>query len=197
MRARHWFRGGAGGLSPPESAGWLASRLRGAHQGTQQGAQQGTLHQARQRAERGSVTLWVVIFAAVTLSLLFLVVDGGQVIVAKSRAADIAEQAARAAADDINPGALRSGQVAVAASACNQGGPATGLISTYSQGVGVTASMQNCQVGTDAAGAPDVTVQVMVSTRPVFPVPPFTAINVHATETAYLACGSADARTAC
>jgi Flp pilus assembly protein TadG len=29
-------------------------------------------------------------------------VDGGQVIVAKSRAADIAQQAARAAADDIN-----------------------------------------------------------------------------------------------
>jgi hypothetical protein len=111
--------------------------------------------------------------------------------------ANLDEKAPRAAADDINPGALRSGQVAVAAGACDAGGPATGLISTYSQGVGVTASMQNCQVGTDAAGAPDVTVQVTVSSQPVFPVPPFATINVTATETAYLACGSADARTAC
>ena len=155
------------------------------------------VQQDRHQAERGSVTLWLVIFALVAVTLLILVVDGGQVIVAKSRAADIAEQAARAAADDINPGALRSGQVAVAAGACDAGGPATGLISTYSQGVGVTASMQNCQVGTDAAGAPDVTVQVTVSSQPVFPVPPFATINVTAIETAYLACGSADARTAC
>src|ERR1700744_6403478 len=156
------------------------------------------LHEAlHNTGDRGSVPLWVVIFAFVTLALLILIVDGGQVIVAKSRAADIAEQAARAAADDINPGALRSGQGAGAAGACDAGGPATGLISTYSQGVGVTASMQNCQVGTDAAGAPDVTVQVTVSSQPVFPVPPFATINVTAIETAYLACGSADARTAC
>ena len=56
--------------------------------------------------DRGSVSLWVVIFAFVTLALLILIVDGGQVIVAKSRAADIAQQAARAAVDDINPAAL-------------------------------------------------------------------------------------------
>ena len=45
-------------------------------------------------SDRGSVSLWVVMFAFVTLALLILVVDGGQVIIAKSRAADIAEQAA-------------------------------------------------------------------------------------------------------
>ena len=147
--------------------------------------------------ERGSVSLWVVIFAFVTLSLLILVVDGGQVIVAKSRAADIAEQAARAAADDINPAALRNGQVAVAAGACRAGGPATGLISTYSKGVGVTASMLTCAVGTGVQGTPDVTVKVHVSMNPVIPVAPFRTIDVTASETAYLACGSADARTAC
>ena len=69
------------------------------------------------------MSLWVVIFAFVTLALLILVVDGGQVIVAKSRAADIAEQAARAAADDINPAALRNGQVTIAAGACDTPGP--------------------------------------------------------------------------
>src|SRR6202011_4416446 len=97
--------------------------------------------QARLRAARlsqsrgrGSVSMWVVMFAFVKLALLILVVDGGQVIIAKSRAADIAEQAARAAADDINPAALRNGQVAIAQGACDTPGPASDLVSTYSKG---------------------------------------------------------------
>jgi len=151
----------------------------------------------RARNDRGSVSLWVVIFAFVTLALLILVVDGGQVIVAKSRAADIAEQAARAAADDIDPAALRNGQVTVAAGACAIPGPASDLVSTYQKGVGVTASMQSCVVGTGPAGAPDVTVRVQVSMKPFIPVNPFGTINVSAAETAYLACGTANARVAC
>ena len=66
----------------------------------------------REASDRGSVSLWVVIFAFTTLALLVLVVDGGQAMNAKSRAADIAEQAARAAADDVNVGDLRAGTVA-------------------------------------------------------------------------------------
>ena len=147
--------------------------------------------------DRGSVSLWVVIFAFVTLALLILIVDGGQVIVAKSRAADIAEQAARAAADDINPAALRNGHVTIAAGACDIPGPASDLISTYQKGVGVTASMLDCHVGTGPQGAPDVTVQVQVSMKPFIPVNPFSTINVQASETAFLACGTADARVAC
>ena len=147
--------------------------------------------------DRGSVSLWVVIFAFVTLALLILVVDGGQVIVAKSRAADIAEQAARAAADDINPAALRNGHVTIAAGACATPGPASDLVSTYQKGVGVTASMLGCQPGTALQGAPDVTVRVQVSMKPFIPVSPFGTITVTATETAFLACGTADARVAC
>src|SRR5205823_6155240 len=94
--------------------------------------------------DRGSVSVWVVIFAFITMILLVLVVDGGQVMVAKSRAADIAEQAARAAADDIDPAALRGGRVALAPGYCGPQGPAAALIATYSKGVGVTASMGNC-----------------------------------------------------
>jgi uncharacterized membrane protein len=147
--------------------------------------------------DRGSVSLWVVMFAFVTLALLILVVDGGQVIVAKSRAADIAEQAARAAADDINPGMLRTGQVTIDPGACLVPGPASELVSTYQKGVGVQASMQGCVIGTDPQGAPDVTVEVRVSMTPFLPVSPFGTINVTATETAFLACGTADARVAC
>ena len=151
----------------------------------------------RPAQDRGSVSLWVVLFAFTTMVLLTLVVDGGQVMIAKSRAADIAEQAARAAADDIAPAALRNGQVAIAAGACDANGPAAGLISTYSKGVDVTASMNGCLVGTDAQGNPDVTVGVQVAVNPVIPAPAFTAIQVSASETAYLACGTAEARVAC
>jgi Flp pilus assembly protein TadG len=148
--------------------------------------------------DRGSVSLWVVIFAFVTLALLTLVVDGGQVIVAKSRAADIAEQAARATADDIDPAKLRNGQVMIARDACNlTTGPAAGLVATYQKGVGVTALLNGCELGTDPEGTPDVTVQVQVSMTPVIPVGLFATINVSASETAYLACGTADARVAC
>ena len=156
------------------------------------------LHEAlHNTGDRGSVSLWVVIFAFVTLALLILIVDGGQVIVAKSRAADIAEQAARAAADDINPAALRNGDVTIAAGACDVAGPASDLISTYQKGVGVTASMLDCHVGTGPQGAPDVTVRVQVSMKPFIPVNVFRTINVQASETAFLACGTADARVAC
>jgi Flp pilus assembly protein TadG len=152
----------------------------------------------RRPADRGSVSLWLVIFTFVTLALLTLVVDGGQVIVAKSRAADIAEQAARAAADDINPAALRAGQVSIEPDACAPGGPAYALITTYGKGVGVTVSKLNCQLGTDAAGDPDVTAQVQVQVHMAIPAPLFRAVvTVQAAETAYLACGTADARTAC
>jgi hypothetical protein len=119
------------------------------------------------------------------------------VIVAKSRAADIAQQAARAAADDINPAALRNGDVSIAAGACGVPGPASDLIATYQKGVGVTATMLKCLPGTGPQGAPSVTVRVQVSMKPFIPVNPFSTINVQAAETAYLACGTADARVAC
>ena len=149
------------------------------------------------RRDRGSVSLWVVMFAFITMVLLTLVVDGGQVMIAKSRAADIAEQAARAAADDIATGALRNGQVAVAGGACNAAGPAAGLISTYAKGVDVTALIRSCAIGTGPEGTPDVTVGVQVSIKPAIPAGAFSAISVTATETAYLACGTATNVVAC
>ena len=85
----------------------------------------------------------------------------------------------------------------IAAGACDTAGPASDLISTYQKGVGVTASMLDCHVGTGPQGAPDVTVRVQVSMKPFIPVNPFSTINVQAAETAYLACGTADARVAC
>ena len=85
----------------------------------------------------------------------------------------------------------------IAAGACDVAGPASDLISTYQKGVGVTATMLTCNPGTGPEGAPDVTVQVQVSMKQFLPVNPFGTITVTATETAFLACGTADARVAC
>lgn len=154
------------------------------------------------RRDRGSVSLWVVIFAFIAFWLLIVVVDGGQVMNAKSRAADIAEQAARAAAEDVNVPALRAGTVQIEPAACDAGGPADNLVQTYAKGIGVTASMTNpsggppCQVET-INGVPAVQVWVQVQMKSTFPIPPFTTITAQTSETAYLACGSNTKRTAC
>jgi Flp pilus assembly protein TadG len=160
--------------------------------------------------DRGSISLWVVIFAFTTLALLVLVVDGGQTMNAKSRAADIAEQAARAAADDINVTNLREGTagrgntVELAGNACDldpQTGPAAQLVANYASGVpGATATLTACTPSmTTVDGIPSlsVTATVQLSVRPALPVPPFNTISATAEETAYLACGSADQREAC
>ena len=191
-----------GGRRPPVAAG---------------SAPAATGHPERVRAsaslalrDRGSISLWLVIFTFTTLALLILVVDGGQTMNAKSRAADIAEQAARAAADDINVTNLREGTAArdntvqLAGNACDldpQTGPAAQLVANYASGVpGATATLTACTPSmTTVDGIPSlsVTATVQLSVRPALPVPPFNTISATAEETAYLACGSADQREAC
>jgi Flp pilus assembly protein TadG len=172
-----------------------------------------TRHPERVRAsaplagpDRGSISLWLVIFTFTTLALLILVVDGGQTMNAKSRAADIAEQAARAAADDVNVVGLRTGKgtVQLAANACDldpQTGPAAQLVATYASGVpGATATLTACTPSmTTVGGTPSlsVTATVQLSVRPALAVPPFDTISATAQETAYLACGSNTQREAC
>ncbi|SDG66838.1 Putative Flp pilus-assembly TadE/G-like [Sinosporangium album] len=61
----------------------------------------------RRAADRGSMSVFTVIFSVVVFLLAGLLVDGGATINAKLRAADIAEQAARAAADELDVDHLR------------------------------------------------------------------------------------------
>lgn len=61
------------------------------------------------RDERGSFTIMVVFWALMSLMLAGLVVDGSLAITERQRVGDIAEQAARAAADDLDPDFLRGG----------------------------------------------------------------------------------------
>jgi Flp pilus assembly protein TadG len=144
------------------------------------------------KQDRGSVSVWVVMFAFVTVALLVLVVDGGELMIAKSRAADIAEQAARAAADDLDRAALQNGKVVINGNACDAGGPAAALIASYAKGIGVTATMQNCQPATGPNGEQGREVWVQVQMKPAIPASLFGTINVTTHEVAFLKCGTAD-----
>ncbi len=57
--------------------------------------------------DRGTVAMFTTIFALFVIVLAGLLVDGGLAIHARQRAADIAEQGARAAADDVDVNHLR------------------------------------------------------------------------------------------
>lgn len=59
------------------------------------------------RGERGSMSVFTVLFSVVVFLLAGLLVDGGAAINARLRAADIAEQAARAGADQVDVDQLR------------------------------------------------------------------------------------------
>jgi hypothetical protein len=65
--------------------------------------------------DRGTVAMFTTIFALFIIVLAGLLVDGGLAIHARQRAADIAEQGARAAADDVDVATLRrTGQARIA-----------------------------------------------------------------------------------
>jgi Putative Flp pilus-assembly TadE/G-like len=57
--------------------------------------------------DSGTVAMFTTIFALFVMALAGLLVDGGLAIHARQRAADIAEQGARAAADDVDVNVLR------------------------------------------------------------------------------------------
>jgi len=87
------------------------------------------------RGDRGTLSLFVVLFTPVVVLLAGLLVDGGIAINARERAADVAQQAARAGANDLNVAALRSGTVQLDPGAC---GVATAFVSKYT-GIGAAA----------------------------------------------------------
>ncbi|MFA1539634.1 TadE/TadG family type IV pilus assembly protein [Actinomadura monticuli] len=60
-----------------------------------------------ERGDRGTIAMYTVLFTPIVLLLAGLLVDGGLAIHARQRAADMAEQAARAGANQIDTAALR------------------------------------------------------------------------------------------
>lgn len=67
----------------------------------------------RRRDERGSLTVFTVIWSIIMLMLAALAIDGGLAISQRERAADLADQAARTEAEDLSQASLRDGGTAV------------------------------------------------------------------------------------
>jgi Flp pilus assembly protein TadG len=116
------------------------------------------------RRDRGSVTVFLVFFTIATLILLALLVDGGIALNAKERAANIAEQAARAAANDVNVGLLRAPhpQVVIGQNAC---AAAANVVAQYPAGSHMTARMGGCDA---PFGGTTATVEVSIKTSLIF-----------------------------
>jgi len=118
--------------------------------------------------ERGSVAVFTVVFAVAVVLLTGLILDGGIAMNAKERAADIAGQAARAAAGDIDVGRLQTtGRAVIAGGAC---AVADQLIQRYAQldSGGVDKVDTAIMVGCNAPqGAEQATITVQITTQPL------------------------------
>ena len=61
----------------------------------------------RVQGDEGSVSVYLAVWAVAMMAMAGLVIDGGAAIAARARAADLAEQAARAGADALSSSSLR------------------------------------------------------------------------------------------
>jgi hypothetical protein len=107
------------------------------------------------------MSVFVVIFSVVVFMLAGLLVDGGAAINARLRAADIAEQAARAAADQVDVEHLRAtGEVRLLGDSAAVCGRAQEIVSAHGD---ADLRMAACRTG-----AADVTVTVTAGWKAAF-----------------------------
>ncbi len=108
--------------------------------------------------DRGSGAAAVIIFALLFLALAAFVIDGGLSISQRERAADIAEQAARYAAQDIDLDALYEGQTApINYENCET------RVADYARETGAEVTASRCVI----ANAQQVEVEIELTYSPV------------------------------
>jgi Flp pilus assembly protein TadG len=121
----------------------------------------------RHRREEGSVALYMAIITVALLAMAGLVIDGGAAIAARGKAADLAQQAARAGANALAPDSLRGTSpsgLRVDPAAAQQAagrvltlGGATGEVSVNGLQVTVVAHMLQRAAVLSAVGITDLT----------------------------------------
>lgn len=124
----------------------------------------------RRRDERGSLTVFVVLWSVVIVMVAALVIDVGLAISQRERAADLADQAARAEAQNLNTDTLRaSGGAEIADDACVR---AQEYVSDVSSTIHYGSAQVNkgfgengCDFGTEQPGN-SVTVSVQLTYAP-------------------------------
>lgn len=130
--------------------------------------------------DRGTIAMYTVLFTPVVFLLAGLLVDGGLAIHARQRAADMAEQAARAGADNIDEDALRrTGRARVIADGPN-GTTCTRayrLLREYDENV----TDRDCLAAADRV---EVTVQITVPLQLLAIVPGFSEFTMRSTAAA-------------
>jgi Flp pilus assembly protein TadG len=120
----------------------------------------------RPRGERGSFTFAVIFWALIAMMLAGFIVDGGLAITERQRAGDIAEQAARAGAEQLNLADLRVDKITIYKThACDQ----ARAVATAS---GLTAGAITCGPwGTTKTSTgqvvPTITVSVKITYSPI------------------------------
>lgn len=124
----------------------------------------------RVRDERGAITVWVVFISVAMLALAGLVIDGGYAMAAKREAARVAEQAARAAADQLDTDSIRTGgnQLAVDDAAATartylSGAGESGTVSVNGDTVTVTVTKTQPSTILSAFGKDSFTVSSSAS----------------------------------
>lgn len=117
---------------------------------------------ARRAGDRGSMSVFTVIFSVVVFLLAGLLVDGGAAINARLRAADIAEQAGRAAADRIDVEQLRATGRARLLGENTVCAEAEKIVAAHAA---PDVRLRGCAVG---AGQGEVTVRVSVGWKAFF-----------------------------
>ncbi|GAB3117453.1 pilus assembly protein TadG-related protein [Streptomyces calidiresistens] len=130
------------------------------------------------RDDRGSGAIIAVFFAVVVLGLAAFIVDGGMAIAQRERAMDIAEQAARYAAQDLDEEALRAGgTVGINFDNC----PAR-----VAEFVGEVSLSSASVTGHDCTAHPpdEVGVEIVVTYRPVFAGVLFNTLQARGSATA-------------
>lgn len=125
--------------------------------------------------EHGSLSAFLAVLAVGLLVLVGLVVDGGRALVAKRRAVDVAQQAARVGADQLSVDALRAGRFSV--------DPAQALatIDRYLSAAGArgSASFTGDTVTVHVAGAASTAVLGMVGIKEISVTATAVATDVH------------------
>jgi Flp pilus assembly protein TadG len=120
-----------------------------------------------QDSDRGSIGLLLALLMVGLMAMAGLVVDGGAALAARGRAADVAQQAARAGADALLPASLRTSNpdrlqvdptaARAAAQQVLDAGGVTGQVTTFGDTVTVHAHVRRRTALLSAVGIDDVT----------------------------------------
>lgn len=133
--------------------------------------------------DRGTVSMFTAIFTIAVILLAGLLVDGGLAIHARERASDIAEQAARAGANEIDEDTLRAtGEIQINPDSRVVCGKVNDLVARYDSKARVT----ECELVTDdEVGQVKVTIRLTVRSQLLGIVPGLSTFTMTGTAFAH------------